>query len=113
MTVRTLPVWSVVVVPFPYVDRDAVKARPALAISTTEFQAATGLCWVLMITSALHDPWPGDLLIEDLASAGLAKASVVRTAKIATAEVMRLAVIGSLPVHQRALVRQAVAQGLG
>jgi mRNA-degrading endonuclease toxin of MazEF toxin-antitoxin module len=108
-----LPVWSVVSVPFPYVDHDVRKARPALVISSRDFQTATGLCWLLMITSAAHDRWPGDIPITDMVAAGLSKPSIVRTAKVAVAEVRRLLPIGALPEDQRNQVVTAVSDSLG
>jgi len=106
--VTTPAEWSIVTVPFPYADRDAVKARPALVVPTARFHQATGLSWVLMITSALHVPWDGDFAIADLAKAGLRTPSIVRTAKIATVDIARLRVIGTLAVEQRATIHDVV-----
>jgi mRNA interferase MazF len=44
------------------------------------------LIWGVMITSAAHRPWPGDVPIHDLEAAGLSAPCVVRTAKIANLE---------------------------
>lgn len=69
---------DVVVVPFPFTDRDASKRRPALVCSTEEFNGATRLVVLAMITSAAHVAWPGDVAITDLAAAGLSARSTVR-----------------------------------
>jgi mRNA interferase MazF len=64
--------FDVVVVPFPFTDRAASKRRPALVLSDADaFKAATGQVVLAMITSAKHAGWPLDILIEDLAAAGL------------------------------------------
>ncbi|HTQ98522.1 MAG TPA: type II toxin-antitoxin system PemK/MazF family toxin [Candidatus Acidoferrum sp.] len=75
---------DVVRVPFPYTDQAARQYRPALVIAGGKLEADHGLLWVLMITSARNRGWPGDVVINNLSTAGLPVASVIRTAKIAT-----------------------------
>jgi len=62
--------WQVVVVPFPFSDRQEEKKRPALVLSNKTFNAR-GSSVMAMITSSAHDPWPGDSNIQDLPAAGL------------------------------------------
>jgi mRNA interferase MazF len=81
--------FDVVVVPFPYADRLAEKRRPALVISGPKL-APLGLIWLAMITSAENEQWPGDVVIDDLARAGLPAASLVRPAKIACIDPARI-----------------------
>lgn len=55
MTARLMTgfkLWDVVKVPFPYTDRPVRQYRPALVVAAGEIEAAHGLIWVLMITSA-------------------------------------------------------------
>ena len=71
--------FDVVVVPFPFTDREAVKRRPALVISDAmNFNNRIGHSVMAMITSASHTPWPLDVTIEDLDAAGLPAPSVAR-----------------------------------
>jgi len=81
--------YDVVVVPFPYSDRLAEKRRPALVISSSSLERY-GVLWVAMITSAANEPWSCDVRIDDLHTAGLPSASVVRPAKIAAIEPTRV-----------------------
>jgi mRNA interferase MazF len=81
--------FDIVVVPFPYADRLAEKRRPALVVSNRKL-APYGLIWVAMITSSENAPWPCDVMITDLARAGLPAPSVVRAAKIACIEPARI-----------------------
>lgn len=81
--------FDVVVVPFPYADRLAEKRRPALIVSGAKL-TPYDLIWVAMITSAENERWPCDVVIADLARAGLPAPSVVRTAKIACIEPARI-----------------------
>ncbi|MBX9932058.1 MAG: type II toxin-antitoxin system PemK/MazF family toxin [Methylobacterium sp.] len=80
---------SVVVVPFPYSDRLAEKRRPALVVSG-EAAGRLGFVWIAMITSARNTAMAGDLVIEDLAQAGLAVPSVLRPIKITALETSRV-----------------------
>src|SRR6266567_23985 len=88
-TKRAMPgfeVWDIVKVPFPYTDRPVRQRRPALVIAAGELETAHELLWLVMVTSAANRGWPGDVLISDLAFAGLPIPSIIRPAKIATIE---------------------------
>ena len=62
--------WDVVVVPFPFIDRQGVKKRPALVFSNIDFNG-NGHTVLTMITTKGHIPWPGDSEIEEYSMAGL------------------------------------------
>lgn len=71
--------FDVVVVPFPFTDRSTTKRRPALVLSNTKsFNKKVGQSVLAMITSARNSNWPLDTEIEDLDSAGLSSASIIR-----------------------------------
>jgi mRNA interferase MazF len=69
---------DVVVVPFPFVDVDVVKRRPALVLSNAAFNDVHGQSICAMITTGARSAWPSDVAIANLAAAGLAHASLVR-----------------------------------
>lgn len=70
---------DVLVLPFPFTDRQSTKRRPALVISDAHaFNLPSGHLVAAMITSADHHAWPLDTPIENLDAAGLAHESVVR-----------------------------------
>lgn len=69
---------DVVIVPFPFTDRDATRRRPALVCSTAAFNRQARHLVLSMITTATHAPWPGDVPLRDLTDAGLPAPSVVR-----------------------------------
>ena len=60
------------------------RRRPALIVSTPDFEKATGLVWIAMITTASHEKQYGDIVIGDQAKAGLHTPSVIRGAKLTT-----------------------------
>ncbi len=76
-----MPTYSpgdVVVVPFPFSDRDATKRRPALVCSAAAFNDSSHHLVLAMITTASHKKWPGDVAIRDLTATGLPVPSIVR-----------------------------------
>ena len=94
-------VWDIVKVPFPYTDRPIRQRRPALVIAARELEAAHGLLWLAMITSAANRGWTGDVAVSDLGMAGLPVPSIVRPAKIATIEARDAERLGSLSPDAR------------
>lgn len=78
--------WDVVLVPFPYTEKVYTKVRPALIVSTDTLSVKTGKYFLAMITSAKHTAIYGDVLVSDLALAGLPVASLVRPSKMTTFE---------------------------
>lgn len=102
-------VWDVIKVPFPYTNRPVQQRRPALVVARHEQAGSPALLWVLMITSASHRRWSGDIVVSDLAMAGLPAASIVRVAKIATIEAPEAERIGCLPVADRPAVCGQIA----
>jgi mRNA interferase MazF len=94
--------WDVVRVPIPCTN------RPVLARATAGGEGAPPLLWVCMVTSAENRPWPEDVLVSDLAEAGLPAPSLVRPAKIATIEALSADRIGRLPHADRPAVAAAI-----
>jgi mRNA interferase MazF len=70
--------WTVVEVPFPFIDKAIAKKRKALVVCTQSYQKKTGACILAMITSAENSSWPNDVKIEKYSVAGLKKPCVVR-----------------------------------
>jgi len=94
--------WDVVLVPFPYTERNYTKVRPALIISTDTLSTKTGKYFLVMITSAQHSRTYGDVLISDLKLAGLPADSIIRPSKIATfEEALFVRRVGTLAVKDR------------
>jgi mRNA interferase MazF len=99
--------WDVLKIPFPYHARPAFEYRPVLVLAGGRLEAAHGLLWVVMITSANNPSWPADVSITDLRNAGLAAPSIVRCAKIATIGASDAQKIGVLlrPAERAAVAR--------
>ena len=70
--------FDVVKVSFPFTDKAAVKRRPALVISSREYQVNYNHCILTMITSAKQTSWQDDIIITNLQIAGLPSPSKIR-----------------------------------
>ena len=71
--------FDVVVVPFPFTDRQTQKRRPAVVLSKNkDFNEKCGHYVLAMITSQKNPDWPLDISITDMNKAGLTAASKVR-----------------------------------
>ena len=95
--------WQVVVVPFPFTDRATTKRRPALVLSAKQFNGH-GHSVLAMITSASHQPWPGDTRLGDLSAAGLTTESLVRLKIFTLDNRFVLRRLGTLAVTDRVAV---------
>jgi mRNA interferase MazF len=87
---------DVVQVRFPYTDKNSAQRRPSLLITPEDRAKYGDFAWALMITSARHRNWPGDIFIPDEAAVGLPIPSMVRTAKIATVHLSHAELIGRI-----------------
>ena len=105
----TFEPWDIVKVPFPYTDRPVRQRRPALVIAAGDLLTHHNLIWVLMITSAENRGWPTDVVVSDLAVAGLPAPSVVRTAKVAVIDCRDAERLGTLSNADRAAVAAHLA----
>ncbi len=107
MTPR-MPTYSpgdVVVVPFPFSEREAAKRRPALVCSTAAFNDSSHHLVLAMITTASHKQWPGDVTIRDLKPTGLPAPSIVRWKLFTLDASLVLRRAGALSPHDRATCR--------
>ncbi len=102
-------VWDIIKVPFPYTNRPVQQHRPALVIGQHRAPGSPALVWLLMITSASHRRWTGDIGVSDGMAAGLPAPSMVRSAKIATVEALDAERIGYLPASDRPGVQGQLA----
>jgi mRNA interferase MazF len=96
---------DVVIVPFPFTDRETSKRRPALVCSSPAFNRQTRHVVLAMITTATHSAWSGDVPIRDLDAAGLPAASVVRWKLFTLDASLVLSRAGAVSARDRAACR--------
>ena len=104
----TFEAFDVVVVPFPFTNRDASKRRPALVVSNRSFNETHPVVVLAMVTSAANAGWPSDVSITDLAGAGLKAESVVRMKLFTLDQALIRRKIGALGVRDRTAMERTV-----
>lgn len=103
--------YDVVVVPFPFTDRATTKRRPALILSNAQtFNQKVGQAVMAMITSAKNSDWPLDVEIQDLDSAGLPSASIIRMKLFTLDEQLIIRKAGKLANKDQGEVLNAIHQ---
>lgn len=102
--------FDVVVVPFPFTDREQSKRRPALVLSSAaHFNSQSGHVVLAMITSAKNSAWPGDVKIQDLKFTGLSAESLIRMKLFTLDERLILKVIGRISAADRVRFKKSFA----
>jgi mRNA interferase MazF len=101
--------YEIVVVPFPFTQRPSVKRRPALALSSVEFNEGSGNTLFAMITSSENDLWPLDFAL-DYEAAGLSRSCVVRFKLFTLDNRVIIKRIGELREADRRTIRQGLKQ---
>ncbi|MDP3548317.1 MAG: type II toxin-antitoxin system PemK/MazF family toxin [Phreatobacter sp.] len=100
----SLTAGTVVVVPFPYMDKLAEKRRPAVVVSNAGV-SSQGFVWLVMVTSIGRGDPQDVVALSDHAAVGLSHPSFIRPAKITCIEPSRIIrSIGTLPAADMAAV---------
>ncbi len=105
----TFDALDVVVVPFPFTDRQAVKRRPALVISSQDFNAAHQQSILAMITSVRSD-WPSDVAIKGWRDAGLNVPCKVRFKLFTVDDALIVRKVGALSRQDARAVQNALSR---
>ena len=105
--------FSVVVVPFPFADRAAVRRRPAVVVSDPRALETAGHTVMAMVTSASNPPWPFDVSIDDLQAAGLPQPSVARMKLFTLDDRLVLRVAGRLADGDAARLQRSLDSVMG
>ena len=108
MTSKSL---DVVVVPFPFTDRLAAKRRPALIVSSANFNRAHEQSILAMITSAGSD-WPSDVVIQGWREAGLNVPCKVRFKLFTLDDTLIVRKLGTLSKRDGEAVKKALGSVL-
>jgi mRNA interferase MazF len=89
-------IYSLVAVPFPFMERPAAKRRPALVLSARRFNARNAHTIMAMVTTARGESWPDDYRIMRAAAAGLKVECFIRWKVFTLPNVMIAKLIGRL-----------------
>lgn len=104
--------FDVVAVPFPFTDRQAFKRRPALVLSSNQFNRTHDQSILAMITSTTGS-WPSDVTVDDWREAGLSFPCKVRFKLFTLDNSLVIRKIGSLSDKDSRVARRALSQHLG
>ena len=70
---------DVILVPFPFTDQTATKKRPAVVVSSAEYNKARPDLILMAVTGHLSEyPRIGEVVVSDWKAAGLLKASTIK-----------------------------------
>ena len=108
----TFEPFDVVVVPFPFTDREAARRRPALVVSSPDFNATHDQTILAMITSAGGGDWPSDIAIRDWGEAGLSVPCKVRLKLFTLDDALILRRTGALSERDAGAVRDSLVRFL-
>ena len=108
----TFEPFDVVVVPFPFTDREADRRRPALVVSSPDFNATHDQSILAMITSAYGGEWPSDVAIRDWREAGLSVPCKVRLKLFTLDDALILRKTGALSERDAEAVRDSLVRFL-
>ncbi len=105
--------FDVVVVPFPFTDRQSTKRRPALVLSGKAFNDSHNQVVLGMITSSTDNPWRSDVRLAQWAEAGLAVSCRFRFKLFTLGQDLVLKRTGNLGVKDIKAVDAALRENLG
>ena len=105
----TFEPFDVVVVPFPFTDREAERRRPALIVSSPDFNETHAQSILAMITSAGGE-WPSDVALLDWSEAGLSVPCKVRLKLFTLDDALILRKAGALSERDAEAVRSSLAR---
>jgi mRNA interferase MazF len=100
--------FDIVVLPFPFTDKTATKKRPALVLSSEQFNSGIRHSVMAMITTASHSAWPLDVVIANLKNTGLKTPSIIRMKLFTIDHILVLKHIGHLSAQDQICVESAL-----
>jgi len=105
---------DVVLVPFPFTDQATSKQRPAVIVSTKDYNLAKPDIVLMAITSQFRpSPAFGEVWLSDWQFAGLLRPSVVKPVFATLEQRLILRQLGTLSVTDRAMLKTSIARILG
>ena len=98
--------FDIVKVPFPFSDKEKIKKRPAIIISSPQYLIATNHYILLMITSAKQSSWKNDIEISNLQKSGLPSPSKIRFKMFSLDYSIIISKIGCLDIQDTNIVKK-------
>jgi len=100
---------DVVLVPFPFSDQSVIKKRPAVVISSNDYNLTSQDIVIMAITSQTAKTFTfGECLLEDWRSAGLLKPSAIKAAISTIEQSLVLRKLGKLSLKDMDSLRDTL-----
>lgn len=105
---------DIVLVPFPFTDQSAVKKRPAVVVSSSDYNRQRSDLIITAVTSQMRSAsYFGDTAITDWQSAGLLKPSVFKAIFTSIEKRLILKKLGRISVQDRSALQTMLQTILG
>jgi len=104
--------FDIVLVPFPFTDKNTTKKRPAVILNNSNYQIKTNHLILAMITSAKNSDWENDLQIKEIESTGLKTDCVIRYKIFSLDERIILKKIGTISEKEQKQVKENLVKQL-
>jgi len=105
---------DIILVPFPFTDQTTVKKRPAVVVSSDEYNAGRADLIIMAVTSRQHQVNKlGEKLVTDWQDAGLLKPSVFKPILATIEHVLILRKLGRLQQEDRHTLKLILQDILG
>lgn len=110
----TLGFGSVVLVPFPFTDQSGTKKRPAVVISSANYNTNRRDIVIKAVTSQVRQPLAfGEAMITGWQAAGLVKASVLKPVFTTIEQSLVLRAMGILGTADLKTLREVIVRVIG
>lgn len=104
--------FDIVLVPFPFTDKNTTKKRPAIVLSNSNYQIKNNHLILAMITSAKNSEWESDLPIKEIEPTGLKTQCVIRYKIFSLDERIILKKIGTVSDSEKKKVKENLLKQL-
>ena len=105
---------DVVLVPFPFTDQSGTKKRPAVVVSSHDYNASRRDIVIMAITGQVRTPLGyGEAMVGNWQDAGLVKESVLKPVFTTIEQGLVLRVMGHLSAADIKTLREVVREGIG
>lgn len=105
---------DVVLVPFPFTDQSGSKRRPAVVVSSADYNASRRDVLIMAITSQVRTPLAfGEAMVADWQGAGLVKTSVLKPVFATIEQGLVVRTMGHFSEADIKTLRQIAAEVIG
>ncbi len=104
--------FDIVLVPFPFTDKNTAKKRPAIVLNNKNYQIKTNHLILAMITSAKNSDWESDLQIKEIEPTGLKTDCVIRYKIFSLDERIILKRVGAISENEKTDVKEKLLKQL-